>query len=359
MASTTQSIPYEANSRPAFASRLHGAYWGFFLGDALGVPGHGYSTARQLRNDYGWIGDFVQPHFPHPESHLFRTHYEVINEKNNILHGRDADWRKPGTHYHQNLGPGENALEARLAALLIKSVCDQGHYDEETYRESFLDFMLTPGRYNDTYIPTAYRDFFAKYARGKAIDACGEETLRVGGLMQALPLIWLTSLNAETSGKAMRQRLSLTHPGQALQHSAETLAEIFTGLFNGKSLETVLLKDLRGKHHPYVNYPFRRWIESHNDEDIAFKHLRTGASIDDAMPLVFYLALKYHDDTEAALLASANLGGETCARGAILGALLGATNGCEDIPGELIQKLTDVKKLETLSESFIALALSN
>ncbi|WOO42811.1 ADP-ribosylglycohydrolase family protein [Rubellicoccus peritrichatus] len=357
MASTTNTLSHDSSSQVAFTSRLYGAFWGFFLGEALGVPGHGYSTARQLRNDYGWINDFVQPRFPHPESSLFRTHYEVINEKNNILHGRDVEWRKPGTHYHQNLLPGENALEAKLAALLIESICTQGHYDEEAYRELFLDFMLTPGKHSDTYIPTAYRDFFAKYARGKAIDSCADESMRVGGLMQALPLIWLTPYEPEKSAKAMRQRLALTHPGHALSNSAEVLAQVFADLFNGVSIETALLTNLREKHHPYLNYPFRRWIDNHSDEDVAFKHLRTGASIDDAMPLVFYLVLKYNQDTEAALLASANLGGETCGRGAILGALLGAANGCEDIPGELVQKMAHFDELEALSERFVNLEL--
>lgn len=358
MASTTNSIPQNTTNEVAFTSRLYGAYWGFFLGEALGVPGHGYSTARQLRNDYGWINEFVQPQYPHPESSLFRTHYEVINEKNDILHGRDLEWRKPGTHYHQNLQPGENALEAKLAGLLIESICNQGQYDEEAYREVFLDFMLTPGKHNDTYIPTAYREFFSKYAHGKAIDSCGAESMRVGGLMQSLPLIWLTPLDPITSGKALRQRLSLTHPGHSLLHAGEMLAQVFTDLFNGESIETALLTNLRENHHPYVNYPFRRWIENHSDEDVAFKHLRTGASIDDAVPLVFYLALKYNQDTEAALLASANLGGETCGRGAILGALLGAANGCEDIPGELVQQLANFEQLESLSERFVTLLLS-
>lgn len=49
--------------------------------------------------------------------------------------------------------------------------------------------------------------------------------------------------------------------------------------------------------------------------------------IRDSMPLALFLAYKYADDTGAALLANANLGGEACYRGAMLGALLGANNG--------------------------------
>ena len=52
--------------------------------------------------------------------------------------------------------------------------------------------------------------------------------------------------------------------------------------------------------------------------------------IRDSMPLALFLAYKYADDTGAALLANANLGGEACYRGAMLGALLGANNGFAD-----------------------------
>ena len=45
-----------------------------------------------------------------------------------------------------------------------------------------------------------------------------------------------------------------------------------------------------------------------------------------------YLALKYADDPEAGLVANANLGGDNCHRGAVLGALLGAATGTGGFP---------------------------
>ena len=54
-----------------------------------------------------------------------------------------------------------------------------------------------------------------------------------------------------------------------------------------------------------------------------------------------YLALKYHDDPESALIANTNLGGDNAARGAVLGALLGAAHGLEKFPGRWIDGLVD------------------
>jgi ADP-ribosylglycohydrolase len=52
-----------------------------------------------------------------------------------------------------------------------------------------------------------------------------------------------------------------------------------------------------------------------------------------------YLALKYHDDPENALIANTNLGGDNAARGAVLGALLGASYGTEKFPRRWIDGL--------------------
>ncbi len=358
MAVSTEETRLPPSADEALISRLYGAFWGYFLGDALGVPGHGYSTNRQLFKDYGWIGELVAPKFPHPESSLFRTRYEVINEKNNILHGREADWQRPGTHFHQHLKAGDNALEAQLATLLIRRITEDGQFNDEHCRDDFLDFMLTPGRHSDTYIPTAYREFFSNYARGKALESCAESSTRTGALALSLPLAWLNWHNPVAAAKSMKQRFSLTHAGASLGRTAELICSIHWALFDGYSLEeTILDRERRNHPHPYVNYPFRRWITNQSDEEVAFRHLRNGSDTDDAVPLAFFLALKYQGDTEAALLANANLGGETCNRGALIGSLLGAANGVEDIPGELVQSLTAYEELDQLSESFVPLCL--
>jgi ADP-ribosylglycohydrolase len=54
--------------------------------------------------------------------------------------------------------------------------------------------------------------------------------------------------------------------------------------------------------------------------------------IEDSFPSVLYLAARYADDFEAALIANTNAGGDNCHRGSVLGALLGAWLGFEAIP---------------------------
>ena len=60
------------------------------------------------------------------------------------------------------------------------------------------------------------------------------------------------------------------------------------------------------------------------DEVVVRNHFSSACYVDLAVPATLYLALKYHDDPERALIANTMCGGDNCGRGALLGAILGA-----------------------------------
>jgi ADP-ribosylglycohydrolase len=76
--------------------------------------------------------------------------------------------------------------------------------------------------------------------------------------------------------------------------------------------------------------------------------------IEHSFPAVLYLAARYADDFEAALVANTNVGGDNCHRGAVLGALLGAALGYQAIPERWIQGLRSRVELEQEIETFLA-----
>eukprot|EP00798_Chlamydomonas_sp_ICE-L_P008307 gene8308-1579_t len=80
-----------------------------------------------------------------------------------------------------------------------------------------------------------------------------------------------------------------------------------------------------------------------NYEDVKMVHSVFGSAcyIDSSFPSVLYLAYKYSDDFEKAVLSNTNVGGENCHRGAALGALVGAAVGESGIPRRFIEGLHD------------------
>jgi len=66
-----------------------------------------------------------------------------------------------------------------------------------------------------------------------------------------------------------------------------------------------------------------------------------------ALPGAIYFSLRYKDSLEKALIANANCGGDSAARGIVIGMLLGAVHGTSAIPSrwlEGLRSLNHVKK---------------
>lgn len=57
------------------------------------------------------------------------------------------------------------------------------------------------------------------------------------------------------------------------------------------------------------------------------------------IPAILFLALKYAESPEEALIANTMCGGDNCGRGAVLGAILGALHGLDGWPQRWVENL--------------------
>lgn len=71
---------------------------------------------------------------------------------------------------------------------------------------------------------------------------------------------------------------------------------------------------------------FKELVESSRDDPM------TACYIDSSFPAMLFFLYKYSASFEAAILANANAGGENVARGALVGALMGAKHGLAGMP---------------------------
>jgi ADP-ribosylglycohydrolase len=312
------------------------------------MPGHGYHNRVNLQRDYGSLVQYVAPRHPHPESNLYRIHYAHETPQGDILHDRASAWKRPGTHFHHLLQAGENTLMLQLARELAGTIAEQKAFASALYSQRFLDFMLTPGRHRDTYVPENLREFFQRHDRGRDAGQCGVDSLHLGGVCIALPVMLFYFRRRYEAYKAVREALQLTHRGEPIALVADLIFEIFAHVLQGWPIHTTIYEKIGRERFPALAYPFRRWIESNrSDEEVVERDLNTGPHIENSVPLTIYLALKYSGDLEAGLAANAMLGGDSCHRGAVLGALLGAANGCESIPVEWVEGLYFRELLES------------
>jgi ADP-ribosylglycohydrolase len=319
-------------------SRCLGAIYGLFIGDALAMPVHWYYDTLALQRDYGHVTDFVAPKNPHPDSILWRSTYSPLNEKANILHDQAQYWGKRGIHYHQFLEAGENTLNLKLCAALMESLNANRGYSSDDYLKRYIAFMTTPGNHRDTYVEEYHRHFFTNYAGGKPPHQCGVMEKHIGGLVGLVPIVLFYRHSPSRAREAALEHLSLTHLGQKMVMAAELLVNLLLEVLSGKPLREVLLQQIRDQKNPLYGHPYREWL-TESDQKVVGVYLSTACYVEDSVPSVLYLALKYHDEPEQGLISNTNLGGDNVYRGAVLGSLLGAANGLEAFPTRWVKGL--------------------
>jgi ADP-ribosyl-[dinitrogen reductase] hydrolase len=300
--------------------RKRGCLLGAFLGDALAMPVHWYYDRAALVRDYGRVIDLVAPKNPHADSILWRSNYAALNAKGEILHDQAKYWGKRGVHYHQFLRAGENTLNMQLALELLASLRERGGYDRGDYTRRYIDFMTTPGKHYDTYLEECHRNFFTKYARGKKPEDCGGEDIHIGGLAH-VPVLAVWYANDEPAAlEAVREQVRVTHRGVMVETAARDLTKMLVAILNGAPVRESIEKFGNG----WVGRKKLEAWATRPDEEVIGAVLSPACYLEDSFPASLFLAWKYADSLGSALVANANLGGDNCHRGIVVGALVGA-----------------------------------
>jgi ADP-ribosylglycohydrolase len=301
------------------------AFLGALAADALSMPVHWYYDRVALERDYGIISSYLPPKNPHPDSILWRSAYTPLNAKGEILHEQAAYWGKRGIHYHQFLKAGENTLNFQLARQLYAQTLRLGRYDVDAWLATYIGFMLTPGKHRDTYVEEYHRHFFTNYARGKKPRACGCEDVHIGGLVPVPALFDSLKMEAKELREIVQQHVALTHQDKDVLRAADAFTRILLGVKAGRPLRDAILEEAADW---IPSAKISRWIKE-PDQVVVGQILSPACYIPDAFPAALYLAWKYADDFSAGICANAQVGGDSCHRGAVAGALLGLAN---DVP---------------------------
>lgn len=297
---------------------------GSLAADALAMPVHWYYDRQALERDYGVVDHFMKPRNPHPGSILWRSSYEALNEKGDILREQAQYWGQRDVHYHQFLEAGENTLNFKLAAELYQFVKARGGYDADAWLEHYIKMMLTPGWHRDTYLEEYHRGFFTNHAKGRPPRKCGIRDEHIGGLATVPALVAaLEGTPRESLRKIVKEHVGLTHAHGDVLRAADTLVRLLDDLSAGESLHGAMRRDagdwLSGnKAESWKTQP---------DTQVVGMRFSPACYIAEAMPAALYLTWKYHDDFAAGITANAMVGGDNCHRGAVVGSLLGAACG--------------------------------
>lgn len=318
-----------------------------YVADALSMPVHWFYNHWDIIKTFpGGIKKFEAAPLKHPSSIMplhstnaggrgpqnSATGKEVVGDI--ILKGKREFWGVANQHYHQGMAAGENTLNAHCARLVTRTLnANNGRYDADLFLENYIAFMTseTP-LHPDTYAESYHRGFFANFAKGLAPRKCAahtHDTASVGGLVTIAPIA-ISELLIDRSLNRVQalclDHLYLTHPDEKLGKICNAYVELIDALlFRNKEEDTKNLIARIASQSVSVNLNklLQKNRDDRDDSEVVGGIYSKACYIDDSWPSLLYLAYKYSDTPEQALLVNTNLGGENCHRGSVLGVLLG------------------------------------
>lgn len=320
----------------SFAQRV---FLGSLIADAYSMPVHWYYNTLALDRDYPELGGstaYLAPRNPHPDSILWRSVYRPLNPQADILGQQAQYWGRRGVHYHQFLAAGQNTVNYQLARELYIQVLVSGQYSPSAWLERYIRFMREPDNHQDTYVEEYHRAFFNRLASGRKPMQCGIDDIHIGGLSQVPALFAALIQNGVTDAVSIRHQvrmhIELTHKNREVVQAGDTLVRLLLSIYAGKSIESALKEEASGN---ISLTQFRKW-SARPDRQVIGQTMSPACYIFDSFPASLYLAWKYQEDFMAGICANAQVGGDNCHRGAVVGSILGAAN---PLPPKLVEGL--------------------
>ena len=347
--------------------RAAGAILGAFIGDALGLGPHWYYDLDELRRDYGdWITGYTSP--------------------------------RPG-RYHEGMAAGQLSQAGLILKMLLQSVVERGDYDEADFcrrmdEELFprLDGtpMSGPGGYTSQSIRETWR---RRVEQGLPWSQTGGHADTTEAIERSLVLAVRYAAEPHRLAAAIARNTHLTQTDELIVSLTVAYGAVLGLLVQGEKLDAQLsgklMRLVKSGDLPFhavttgqLQAPRRGEAEpSHAGRFASPDALLTPSYIARAaadpdiriepawkvslvygmpcaayhvLPAVYYLAARFHDDFESAVLHAVNGGGQNEARAMLAGALVGAQCGLSGIPGRFLDGLEDTVELQQLARNLAA-----
>jgi ADP-ribosylglycohydrolase len=246
-------------------------------------------------------------------------------------HGRVTEYKAPGADsYHPHKQAGDQGHVGDQSLCLLKFLTRERKWDPSNFMDDWLGMWPD---YND-YVDGATKATLANVQNQTDKTQGGSDSAEIAGPARIAPLISFLANSPEIEVvKAAVEQTMLTHRSKEAEESATFLARAGYRLIHGANL-----LDTLNETAPEWALKKANSVLSENAVD-AIGKLGPACSISSALPSVLYLTIKHGSDIETAFIENAMAGGDNCARGLVLGMLLGATDGMASIPNHWVENV--------------------
>ncbi len=274
-------------------NRLKAALWGAFYGDAYALGAH-------------WLYDTHQ---------ISKSEFDTKR------------FNDPLTDYHKGKVAGDFTHYGDQMLWLLESLAKE---DVFTVHGFSITWKAKMSSYKG-YVDSASKHTLTALNEGKYSLACGSGSHDLSVVGRMMPLIYAFHNDMDKMMEYVKLHTVFTHMSKALVESAayfnELILAVSMGADIGRAIEEIALA-----YSDTVQKWVAQGVEKAETESVeAIKALGQSCSVEGGFAAVIYL-LKRFSDFQEAMEANVLAGGDSAARGMIVGAVLGAYGGMEVIP---------------------------
>lgn len=256
-----------------------------------------------------------------------------------------TNYDAPHSKYHPGKGAGWFTHYGDQTLALLRSIHSRGGFDMEGWREDWSRFWASN---TVSYRDGATRQTLDHLAHGSNAPSGSHD---LGGASRIAPILAFHHADPlAVRVEAARAQTALTHGDAAVQDTAVFFVHWVDAIASGQSLPQALQTAVQGEYTALNTVQALAAAEACVSLDplAAGRSLGLSCAVMEALPLTLCLALQFADKPRAALATNALIGGDSAARGLLLGLIMGAAHGMVWLPPAWTDGLNAKQELEGL-----------
>lgn len=251
--------------------------------------------------------------------------------------GHLTTYQPPIATYHAGKTAGDLTHYGDQTLVLLRSIGESGGYDPARFASAWQAFWEDPATHS--YRDGATKNTLASLRSGTAASTSDE----IAGAARMGPLFLLEWADDDALIDAARTQTAFTHGDPTTVDAAEFFTRVVLAVRRGKDVRTALEKtmksyDRQGLLGDWFDNAIESAASTESDTAELNRHGLT-CHTEDAFPGICHLLLRHPLDPATALVENALSGGDSAARGMILGLVYGACVPVSTWPAKWLNEL--------------------
>ncbi|PHS58240.1 MAG: ADP-ribosylation/Crystallin J1 [Sulfurimonas sp.] len=271
------------------------------------------------------LGSFVG------DSMALGTHW--VYDQDLILkeHGRVEGLLRPTmVEYHSKKALGDFTHYGDQAYELLLDVSTHGEFNLDSYASRFR--ALFKGNYNG-YVDKATQRTLDLITVCTDFNECKSNSTDLGGVSRMAPLLLSYANDISSLKESVDSFVAYTHDDVKVKETADFFATLtYKILHDGLSPSDIIKKLKDTDKYPHINQDIIDGLDSvSEDSPLAIKRLGMSCDVSGALASTIHLIVKYENDFNKAIIENVMAGGDSAARGMLVGMVLGSYLGLDSI----------------------------